>query len=196
MSQDKNSEQKPKLNLIFWITLIRGFLVVILGISLLFIPEKTKAMLFNFMGFFWLMTGIVSVRQELHTKGHRWVLIAGILGILAGCSVVTRNFTRQYVGEFWIAELLGAVILLTGIVHILGGFQIGGKSMHGRTELSILLGVFEVFLGGALILYQGGDSPVLYTVAIIWALLGGILLLSDAYRQYRASKSAGSQPVN
>jgi uncharacterized membrane protein HdeD (DUF308 family) len=147
-------------------------------------------MLFNFMGMFWLMAGIVSVRQELHKRGHRLVLAAGIIGVLAGIAVITRNLTRQYLDEFWVLELLGAVILLTGILHILGGFQIGGRAMHDRTELSILLGVFELFLGGGLILLHVGQSPILYTLAIIWALFGGILLLSDAFRQYKESKSS------
>jgi uncharacterized membrane protein HdeD (DUF308 family) len=187
MAQDTNHEKKPKLNLIFWITLVRGFLVLILGLSLLFTPEKTKAMLFNFMGFFWLMTGIVSIRQELHNKGNRLVLAAGAIGVLAGCAVVTRDITRTYLAEFWVVTLLGVIILLSGILHILGGFQIGGRSMHDRTKLSILLGVFEVFLGGIFVIFHGGQSQIMYTIAIIWALLGGILLLSDAYRQYRAS---------
>jgi len=196
MTNDITSEQKPRLKPIFWITLIRGFMVILLGLSLIFIPEKTKAMLFNFMGLFWLMAGIVIVRQELHNRGHRLVLAAGIIGVLAGIAVVTRNITRQYVDEFWVVEVLGAVIILTGILHILGGFQIVGWSMHGRTALSVMLGLFEVFLGGALMLLQGGQSPILYTIATIWAMLGAIFLLSDAYRQYRETKSAGSQSVN
>ena len=192
MAQNTNIEgtQKPRLGILFWITLIRGFLVVILGISLLFIPEKTKGMLFNFMGIFWLMSGIVIIRQEIHNRGHRLVLVLGVLGVVAGIAVVTRDLTRQYLAEFWVVELLGAIILLTGIMHILGGFQIGGKAMHGRTKLSIILGFFEVILGGVFVIFQGGQSQILYTVAIIWALLGGIFLLSDAYRQYRASKSS------
>jgi len=190
MSQDTNTEKKPKLNLIFWITLIRGFLVVILGLSLLFTPEKTKAMLFNFMGFFWLLTGIVSVRQELHNKGNRLVLAAGAIGILAGCAVVTRDVSRTFLPEFWVVTFLGAIILLSGILHILGGFRVGGKAMQGRTTLSVLLGIFEVFLGLVFVIFHGGQSQIMYTIAIIWALLGGILLLSDAYRQYRASKAS------
>jgi uncharacterized membrane protein HdeD (DUF308 family) len=190
------NEKKSRLGVLFGITLVRGCLVIILGLSLIFIPEKTKGMLFNFMGMFWLMAGIVSVRQEFHNRGHRLLLAAGFIGVLAGIAVVTRNLTRHYVDEFWVMELLGAVILLTGILHILGGFQIGGRSMHGRTTLSIILGVFEVIFGGALMIFQGGPSPILYGIAIIWALLGGILLLTDALRQYRASKSAGSQTGN
>ena len=183
--------QNHSLGILFWITLFRGFLLIILGLSLILIPDKTKSMLFDFMGMFWLMAGIVSVRQEFHNRGHRLVLAAGFLGVLAGIAVVTRNLTRQYIDEFWVMELLGAVILLTGILHILGGFQIGGKAMRGRTGLSILLGVFEVMGGGALMIFQGGPSPILYGIAIIWALLGGILLLSDASRQYRQRKSGG-----
>jgi uncharacterized membrane protein HdeD (DUF308 family) len=182
-----SNQEKPRLNLVFWITLIRGLLVIVLGASLLFTPEKTKAMLFNFMGFFWLLTGLVSVRQELHKRGNKLVLAAGILGVLAGIAVVTRDLSRQYLAEFWVVTLLGIVILLSGILHILGGFQIGGRSMQGRTTLSIMLGIFEVFLGGVFIIFQGGQSQIVYGIAIGWALIGGVLLLSDAYRQYRTS---------
>jgi len=190
MTQETAVEGKPKLNLIFWITLIRGILVVVLGLSLLFIPDKTRAMLFNFMGFFWIMTGIVSVRQELHKSGNRWVMAAGILGVFAGIAVVTRDVTRLYLAENLVAASLGAIILLSGFMHVLGGFEIGGKSMGGRTKLSILLGVFEIFLGIVLIFSQGRASPTLYAVAIIWAFIGGVVLLRDAYKQFRASRSS------
>jgi uncharacterized membrane protein HdeD (DUF308 family) len=185
--EETKSNVKPKLNSVFWITLVRGLLVIVLGASLLFTPEKTKAMLFNFMGFFWLLTGLVSIRQELHKRGNKLVLAAGILGVLAGIAVVTRDLSRQYLAEFWVVTLLGIVILLSGILHILGGFQIGGRSMQGRTTLSIMLGIFEVFLGGVFIIFQGGQSQIVYGIAIGWALIGGVLLLSDAYRQYRTS---------
>lgn len=50
--------------------------------------------------------------------------------------------------------------------------------------------VVEVILGGELIFFQGSTPPALYGIAIIWALVGGVLLLRDAYRQYRASKES------
>jgi uncharacterized membrane protein HdeD (DUF308 family) len=196
MADNIQSERKSKLGILFWITLIRGFMALILGLSLIFIPEKTKSTLFNFMGMFWLMGGFVLVRQELHKRGHRLVLAAGFLGVLAGIAVVTRNLTRQYVDEFWVVEILGAVILLTGILHILGGFQFYGVSMHGRTVLSVMLGIFEILLGGALMLLQKGQSPLLYAIAIVWAMLGGIFLFGDALRQYRTHKSKGSPISN
>ena len=188
MSEKTKNDEKPKLNLVFWITLIRGFLVIVLGVTLIFTPEKTKAMLFNFMGFFWLMTGLVSIRQELHKRGNRLVLFAGALGIVAGILVVTRNLSRQVLSEFWVVEILGIVILLSGIMHILGGFKVGRQAMQGRTTLSIILGIFEVFLGGVFVIFHGGQTPIMYAIAIAWAMIGGVMLLGDAYRQYRASR--------
>jgi uncharacterized membrane protein HdeD (DUF308 family) len=49
-------------NVGFIITLIRGILAVSLGVMLVFQPEKTRPMLGNFMGMFWLVSGIFSLR--------------------------------------------------------------------------------------------------------------------------------------
>ena len=51
-----------KTNLAFMITLIRGMLAVTLGLVLFFKPDKTRLMLANFMGMFWLASGIISLR--------------------------------------------------------------------------------------------------------------------------------------
>ena len=46
----------------FWITLVRGLLAIGLGVVLIFQPDKTRPMLVNFMGMFWLVSGIISLR--------------------------------------------------------------------------------------------------------------------------------------
>jgi uncharacterized membrane protein HdeD (DUF308 family) len=172
----------------FWIALVRGVLIVGLGLSLILIPEKTKAVLFNMMGVFWLTTGIVLIRGEMRRQGSRLSLAAGILGVLAGLLVVTRNITRHYLAEFWVMNLLGAVILLTGVLHVTTGLRVGRHALRGRTVLSTLLGVFEIVLGAGLLLTpitsQGQPVPkAIYLVAAIWALLGGGLILGTALFQ-------------
>ena len=49
-------------------TLIRGILVTLLGLALLIQPNKARPMLVNFMGMFWLASGIMSVRWS--ATGH------------------------------------------------------------------------------------------------------------------------------
>ena len=51
-----------KKNVAFGITLFRGLMAITLGLVLLFQPDKTRPMLGNFMGMFWLASGIISLR--------------------------------------------------------------------------------------------------------------------------------------
>ena len=68
MAVKQSSTKNNRHNTLFWITLIRAVLVFALGLSLLLITEKTHPMLYNFMGFFWLMSGIILIREEIHLK--------------------------------------------------------------------------------------------------------------------------------
>jgi uncharacterized membrane protein HdeD (DUF308 family) len=196
IAQDTSDNQKNGHNFGFWITLVRGALALALGFALLFIPDKTYRMLFNFMGMFWLMSGLVLVRQELHLKRHIIFQILGITGVLTGAIVIARSLIAGWLGESLVINLLGAVVLLTGILHIIGGFQFGRKAMLGRTGLSIALGIFEVILGSIVLFSHIGTSQITFTVSTIWALLAGALLFVDAFRQRRAKISAGSQTSN
>ena len=188
MSDNERGHHENHDNLMFWITMIRGVLVIFLGLSLLFIPDKTFKMLGNFMGFFWLMTGLVSIRQEGHKRGDRLSLAVGVVGVLTGLMVITRSLTRQWFGEDMMFSVLAIVIALTGLLHVVGGFRRGKRADIGRNRLSTTLGIFEFILGTLLLL--GGGLPratqLVYLLAIIWAMLGGILLLGDAFRQRRA----------
>jgi uncharacterized membrane protein HdeD (DUF308 family) len=55
----------------FWITLVRGLLAIALGVSLILWPDKARPMLVNFMGMFWLVSGIVSLRWGVHGERAR-----------------------------------------------------------------------------------------------------------------------------
>jgi uncharacterized membrane protein HdeD (DUF308 family) len=171
----------------FWMALIRGVLIIALGLSLILIPEKTKATLFNMLGVFWLTTGIVLIRGQMRRQGDRLSLAAGIIGALAGLLVVTRNLIRHYLTEFWVMDLLGVVILLTGVMHLTTGIRVGRQALRGRTVLSTLLGVFEIVLGALLLLTpitaQGPLPRGIYLVGTLLALVGGGLILATALFQ-------------
>jgi uncharacterized membrane protein HdeD (DUF308 family) len=40
-----------------WVTLARSVLAMTPGLALILCPEKTRPMLINFMGMYWLMAG-------------------------------------------------------------------------------------------------------------------------------------------
>lgn len=113
----------------------------------------------------------------------------GFIGMLAGVLMVTRNLTRHLFSENLIVFLLGTIISLTGILHVGSGFRFGKQAIRGRTTLSVMLGVFKLILGILILISDGGRSPTIYWIAIIWSLLGGALFIGDAFREWGQRKS-------
>jgi uncharacterized membrane protein HdeD (DUF308 family) len=141
MSDEKQDDQKSGSSIGFWIALLRGFFALMLGLILIFNPEKTQVMLANFMGFFWLTSGILLIRhshavfgkQTDRVIGKKTSLVLDLVGIVSGILVISRSITRRWVEEVVIIELLGAVILLTGVLHMFEEFRIGRVIKLKRT---------------------------------------------------------------
>jgi uncharacterized membrane protein HdeD (DUF308 family) len=181
----------------FWITLIRGMLAVGLGVALVFWPDKAQPILVSFMGMFWLVSGIVSLRWGVHGERARGLsLLAGAAGVLAGVGMLSRRFTQGIVGEDVLLSVIGLIILLTGLMHIVGGFRTGPVETHLLSQnrkwswTAFLLGLFEVVLGVILVIAPMNRGPGVYFAASVWALLGGTILLGDAVRLRRLRQQA------
>jgi uncharacterized membrane protein HdeD (DUF308 family) len=115
--------------------------------------------------------------------GRRTTLALGLVAILTGLLVISRSLTRDFVGEVVFFELLGAVILLTGVLHLFGEFRIGRVLKGKRTTAQKILAIFEIVLGMMLIISPLDQGPFVYWAATIWALVGGGLIIADALRQ-------------
>jgi len=197
-SSDELSNKARRINVPFWVTFVRGLLATLLGLALVFQPDKARPVLVNFMGMFWLASGIMSVRWGARGQETKrpWPIIAGVAGIIAGLLAITRRLTAGVLSEMLILNLLGAVMVLTGIIHISGGFRIGRQERH-RTWASVLLGIFEIILGGLALLAQSLEfGPAFYWSLTIWALAGGFLLFADALAIRRRARQANPEELN
>ena len=167
----------------FWIPLIRGLFAISLGVALFIQPDKSRPMLVNFMGLYWLMSGILSVRWGVHgQRPRRLSVVAGLVGVLAGIAALSRNVALGLVSEIAIIYLLGVVILLTGVLHMAGGFRTGEDRVRQWSWGGFLLGLFEVVLGVMLLIAPLERGPAIYLAASVWAFLGGAMLIGDALR--------------
>ncbi len=176
----------------FWITLLRGMLAVALGVALFFQPDKARPMLVSYMGMFWLVSGIVSLRWGVHGERARGLsLLAGAIGVLAGIGMLTRRWTIGVENEEILLMTVGLVILLTGLMHIFGGFRTGPEETHllGKKRkwswTSFLLGLFEIVLGLMLVISPLEHGSVVHFSVSIWALVAGAILIGDAVRLRR-----------
>jgi uncharacterized membrane protein HdeD (DUF308 family) len=188
MRQEEIPDSVMKRNAAFTVTLIRGLLAISLGAVLLFQPDKTRSMLGNFMGMFWLASGIISIRWSVSgERARRIALLTGVIGVLAGLAMLTRGLTNAWIRQDILFSLLGVVIVLTGTLHVFGGFRVGEHAHRKWSWTSFILGAFEIVLGLMLIFEPLGRSIFFYLAASIWALVGGFILIMDAIRLRRAA---------
>ena len=171
-----------------WITVARGVMAIALGLALALNGDRAPAALVNFMGIYWILNGMVTLRLGLAVEGARrpLALAAGGIGIATGAVVLLVN-----AGTAFLLAILGIVIALTGIAHLFGGFEIADVSGR-RWRPGVPLGILEIGLGATLVLTSEHSGSLSTWLASAWALVGGTVLLFDAFAMRRRLSSVPS----
>ena len=168
----------------WYVHLARGILAIALGI-LLFAGRAQWNML-QYMGMFWLSIGLTSIAwaraRGRRIRWARWSLAAGILGVVAGVIALVRPIATQFVATWVFVALVGALSILTGLAHILGGFRTGSEAGTHWSWGSYLVGAVQVMLGVIIVIYPFEPIPPVLWTASVWCLLTGVLLILDARR--------------
>jgi len=150
---------------IWWLFLLQGIAGILLGLMLLTAPGETLLALTTFLGFYWLITGVLALVRIFVDRTVPWIwpLLIGVVGILAGILVLKHPLLAALTVPTVIVTILGVQGLVMGVFEILGGFTGGGIG-------SFILGVINVLIGLLLL-----SSPV--TAALAVPLVFGVLLL-------------------
>ena len=160
-----NTALLPQKSSIWWIFLLQGFAGIILGLMLITQPGATILALTTFLGFYWLITGLLGLVQVFVDRATPWIwsLLSGLVGILAGLFVLRHPLFAALTVPTMIVLLLGIQGLVMGVLQIIGGFKGGGTG-------SYILGAINVLVGILLI-----SSPVAAALAV--PIVFGVLLL-------------------
>jgi uncharacterized membrane protein HdeD (DUF308 family) len=176
----------------WWIFVIRGTLSLLLGTAVV-AAQGDRAMLANFIGAYWLVSGLLTIRWALTVRwlrGSRIGLAAGCLGVIAALLVLLRGQLQGLIGSNALINLLGAAALLIGSLRLLGAFEIERRTGRRWTFGGLALGSVEVALGLVLIITSGENERVLSIVFAAWGLVGGCLLLIEGFRLRRLAHHA------
>jgi uncharacterized membrane protein HdeD (DUF308 family) len=172
-----------------WITLARGLISIGLGLALALNGDRAPAALVKFMGVYWILNGIITLRLGMvaaEGARRRLAIAAGAIGIATGVTVLLAD-----VGTTFLLAILGVVIALTGLAHLLGGFEIADVSGR-RWRPGVPLGILELGLGATLLLTSEHSGSLSTWLASAWALLGGGVLVADALAIRRRLSTASS----
>ena len=176
------TKQRP-----WWLTLIMGIAAFLVGAILLWAPAKAKVetyqLLIAFVGIYWLIAGIVEIVGMF--SDHRawgWKLFIGIVSIIAGVYVLMYPVAAAVALPRVTVLILGLWGLMQGTVLLIMAFKGGGWGAG-------ILGVVAIFFGLILIGEYGslGSGLAMLWVAAIWGVIGGVLLMIQAFRQRKAA---------
>ena len=150
---------------IWWLFLLQGIAGIILGVMLLTAPGVTLVALVTFLGFYWLIMGILALVRVFVDRSVPWIwsLLIGIGGILAGIFVVRHPLLAALTVPTVIVIILGVEGLIMGVLEIIAAFKGGGIG-------SFILGVIYLLIGLLLL-----GSPMAAALAV--PLVFGVLLL-------------------
>jgi len=167
----------PHHSSIWWFFLLEGIAGIILGILLLTDPGATMLVLVTFLGFYWLITGVLSLVQVFVDRSSPWIwsLLIGLIGILAGIFVLRHPLLSALTVPTVLVVLLGVQGLVMGVLEIIGGLKGGGLG-------TFILGLINILVG---VLLLGSPFAAALAVPIVFGVLllvQGIALIIWAFR--------------
>jgi uncharacterized membrane protein HdeD (DUF308 family) len=119
-------------------------------------------------------------------------ILSEVVAILAGIVAQSRRIRplAGTVSEGVAISALGILVLLTGIMHMIGGFRTGDAATRQWSRTSFLLGFFEFIMGVMLVLEPLQQGTLITLGASIWAMIGGSILIGDALRLRSLAREA------
>ena len=150
---------------IWWIFLLEGIAGIALGLLLVTEPGATTIALVTFLGCYWLIMGVFALVRVFADQSVPWIwsLLVGIVGILAGLSVIKHPL----LAAIGVPTAIVVIVAIQGLV--MGGLEII-SAFRGAGMGSFVLGVIYAIISLLLL-----AKPVAAAIAV--PLVFGVLLL-------------------
>jgi uncharacterized membrane protein HdeD (DUF308 family) len=175
------TKQRP-----WWLLLIQGVFLAVIGAIMLWSPAKTRVntymLLVAMLGFYWVISGILNiVLLFIDHTAWGWKLFIGIVSIMAGGTILAYPVAAAVALPKIFTLVLGIWALMDGIIMLLMAFKGGGWGAGILGTLGIIFGIILIVNYAAL----GAGLAMIWTAAI-FAVIGGIIMIVQAFRQRKA----------
>ena len=160
----------------WWLVLIEGIALLILGLLLITNPGMSTVILVQFVGIYWLIAGIFKIISIfMDSSGWGWKLFGGIIGILAGILILQHPIWSTFVVGASLVIILGIQGLIIGGIGLYQGIKGAGWGTAIMGVISILFGL--MFL----------TNIWMFAFSLPWAIgilaiIGGVLAIVAAFK--------------
>lgn len=181
MTTSTASQQGPTIP--WWLVLLQGIALVILGVLLLTNPVMTTIVLVQFLGIYWLVGGIFEIVSIfIDHRQWGWKLFGGILGIIAGIIILQHPLWSALLVPATLVWVLGFLGIIMGGVSVFQAFKGAGWGMG-------VLGVLSIIFGLYLLANTLSSTLSLPWVVGIFALIGGVMAIFNSFKVRRLQKA-------
>lgn len=174
----------------WWIILLRGVVILALGVLATFWPSQTFIVLVQILGVYFLLDGLFILFMSVGNRKHdvRWkgTLIQGLITLIIGAVVVfLPTFTAAALGIV-LVYLLAALSLFAGAMEII-------KAVRARKEIKdewsiVLSGIFFILLAILLFIAPLSFGTAFIRIIGILAAVTGIGFLILAFKVRKVSQ--------
>jgi len=173
---------KEALGSLWWLPLVRGIMLVILGSYALFRPGMTMGVLTQVIGVFVIVDGIFAILAGIsgQVPSRGWVIIRGILAVLVGAFVFANPIIVAGITATILIYSLAFSAILSGVLEIIAAIQ-DRKQIEGEGWL-ILGGALTVLFGVVLLIAPLSFGLFMVRVLGAVAIFSGVALIAFAFR--------------
>lgn len=170
----------------WWLTLILGISAIVIGAVMLWGTTATRVdtylLLVSLLGIYWLIWGVMElVYMFIDHTAWGWKLFMGIVSILAGGSILMYPVAAAITLPRVFVLVLGIWALMEGIILLIMAFRGAGWGAGILGVISIVLGL--ILMGDYT---QLGSGLAMIWAGAIWALIGGVVLVVQAFQARKA----------
>lgn len=174
----------------WWVILLYGIVALILGLFLVTSPKMTILTLVEFLGFYWVVSGIISIVEIFLTRSNvGWKILHGAVGILAGLTVLLNPVASAIFIPSLIALVVAIEGIIIGITSIIRAFKEHSWGMGFLGVLSFLIGL------GLLVSPYFGALPLSILFGVL-AIIGGVAAIILSFRARAEERSSSLSHPN
>lgn len=167
---------------VWWLPLLRGILLVLLGGFALFRPGMAVGLLTQVIGVFILLDGILAIVAGVlgQAPSRGWTLVRGVIEILVGVFVLAYPALIVAAAGTILLYVLACGVILAGVLEIAAAIR-DRNEIQGEGWL-ILGGVLAIVFGLLVLIAPLAFGRLIVQILGIYAILSGVGLVVFAFR--------------
>lgn len=179
----------------WWVLLVRGIVLVILGIMMFAWPSATVLVVALLFAIYLLIDGVMAIAQGFAERreggSSGWLFVQGALAIIAGIVVLV-----------WPKESAVAIVILIAIWALIAGIAAIAAGVRLRKEPGsgwgwfLTWGILAVLFGIAMLINPTAGILSLLWLVAIWAIITGVMLAVLSFMVRSAGRSLRAQQGN